>query len=1005
MHDYSMLDLFRQEVGTQVTNLKQSLSILKRQPSLYSELEAANRSLHRIVGSAQIVDIEDAAKLATEMKASLSVALERSLSLTEAQIDQILSAADLLIEISHASSADLKDWLSKHTLDLESAITAISALAEGTQPAPVSIDIPVKPPDAPITSPATTDSSAVTPTPPVTTDSRAVIPTPPQRATTKTSPELTPTPPLSATTNSNAVTPTPPLSATTDSSAVTPTPTPYTSRAVTSTPTPLADTSMLELFRLEVEAQVTILTNGLLALETQPESAHELEALMRAAHSIKGAARIVGMDAAVGLAHVMEDCFVAAQNQTLILGADSIDVLLRGVDLLQSFSQIRSTDLADWLAKNNSQIESVRQAVAAIQSTKTPEIELTPTSPFVPVAHNSTVVVQAEPVKVAVTPPTEEAVDSVEPPVAAASHQVGSDRVVRVSAENLNRMMGLAGESLIEANWLPPFAEELMLLKSRQVDLAESLEKLQQDTLLNTELHEDDRALLDTARRQEQECRDLLGTRLIQLEEFIRRTANLSDRLYREVITSHMRPFEDGVQGFARMVRDIARQLNKQVKLDIIGKSTPVDRDILTKLEAPLTHILRNAVDHGLELPEDRITAGKPAFGTVRLEAFHRGGMLAITVTDDGKGIDPELLRQRVSEKKLAPREVAAKMTHVELMEFIFLPGFSMAKQVTELSGRGVGLDIVKSMAHEVGGTVRATSAPGKGLSFHFQLPLTLSVVRTLLVEISGEAYAFPLSRIDKIVNLSKSELSMAENRQYFTQDNKNIGLIPAHQVLDLPPSSPADTLWVVLLSDSSTTYGLVVDRCLGERELVVRPLDHRLGKVQDISAAALMGDGSVVLIVDVSDLVRSMNNLLDAGRLAKVGNNKAATVNTTKRVLVVDDSITVREMERKLLQNRGYSVDVAVDGMEAWNTIRASPYDLVISDIDMPRMNGIQLLEQIKRHPRLKSIPVIVVSYRDREEDRIQGLEAGADYYLTKSSFHDDTLIQAVVDLIGKPI
>ncbi len=975
-----MLDLFRQEVETQVTNLKHSLSLLKKQPSLHSELETANRSLHRIIGSAQIVEIEDAASLATEMKASLSVALERSLSLTAAQIDQLLSAADLLIEISHATSADLKDWLSKHTHDLSSAMTAIRAIVEG-QP-PIS-DTPVTPINS---SPATTDSSAVTPTPQ----------NPP-----KTSISVTPTPQTSITDTSSVVTPTPQTPVVNASSEVTPTQTPVvnTSSEVTPTPqTPIADTSMLELFRLEVEAQVTILTNGLLALETQPESAQELEALMRAAHSIKGAARIVGMDAAVGLAHVMEDCFVAAQNQTLILAPDRIDVLFQGVDLLQSFSQIRSTDLADWLAKNTSQIESVRQAVAAIQTAKTsPEIELTPTSPFVPVAHNSTVVVQA-----AVSPRTEKEV--VEPPIATSAHQVGADRVVRVSAENLNRMMGLAGESLIEANWLPPFADSLMLLKSRQLDLAESLEKLQQDTLLNTDLHEDDIALLDTARRQEQECRHLLATRLIQLEEFIRRTANLSDRLYREVITSHMRPFEDGTQGFARMVRDIARQLNKQVKLDIIGKSTPVDRDILMKLEAPLTHILRNAVDHGLELPEARIAAGKLAFGTVRLEAFHRGGMLAITVTDDGKGIDPELLRQRVSEKKLAPREVAAKMTHAELMEFLFLPGFSMAKQVTELSGRGVGLDIVKSMAHEVGGTVKATSALGKGLSFHFQLPLTLSVVRTLLVEISGETYAFPLSRIDKIVNLKKSEILMAENRQYFTQDQKNIGLIPAHQVLDLPPSSTADTIWAVLLSDSSTTYGLVVDRCLGERELVVRPLDSCLGKVQDISAAALMGDGSVVLIVDVSDLVRSMNNLLDATRLAKVGENKAATATTTKKVLVVDDSITVREMERKLLQNRGYSVDVAVDGMEAWNTIRASPYDLVITDIDMPRMNGIELLEQIKRHPRLKSIPVIVVSYRDRQEDRIQGLEAGADYYLTKSSFHDDTLIQAVVDLIGKP-
>lgn len=562
---------------------------------------------------------------------------------------------------------------------------------------------------------------------------------------------------------------------------------------------------------------------------------------------------------------------------------------------------------------------------------------------------------------------------------------------------------------MIEANWLNPFIDSLMLLKSRQLELAKCLEKLQLDALVNCSLNQEGITLLEMARRKEQECRDLTSDRVTKLEGFVRRTANLSDRLYREVITSHMRPFADGVQSFPRMVRDIARKLNKQVKLDIVGNSTAVDRDILKKLEAPLTHILRNAVDHGLELPEERLAVGKPAFGTIRLEAVHRGGMLAIQVVDDGKGISPAILRQQVINKNLATPEVAAKLTDNELMEFLFLPGFSLSKQVTELSGRGVGLDIAKSMAQEVGGTVRATSQPGLGTSFYFQLPLTLSVLRTLLVEISGEAYAFSLARIDKIVNIQKSEIAVIENRQYFTLDQKNIGLIPAAQVLNLPPSTlTSDTLWVVIVSDQSDTYGLVVDRCLGERELVVRPLDSRLGKVQDISAAALMGDGSLVLIVDVFDLVRSVNHLLKTAQLAKIGENEAivqgkASPSGHKRVLVVDDSITVREVERKLLQNRGYTVEVAVDGMEGWNAIRSQPYDLVISDIDMPRMNGIELIKQIKSHPRLNSVPVIVVSYRDRESDRIQGLEAGADYYLTKSSFHDDTLIEAVVDLIGE--
>jgi two-component system sensor histidine kinase and response regulator WspE len=232
--------------------------------------------------------------------------------------------------------------------------------------------------------------------------------------------------------------------------------------------------------------------------------------------------------------------------------------------------------------------------------------------------------------------------------------------------------------------------------------------------------------------------------------------------------------------------------------------------------------------------------------------------------------------------------------------------------------------------------------------------------------------------------------------------DNKNIGLIAASQVLELSKPSPKlEALPIIIISDQSNTYGIVVDQFLGERDLVVRPLDPRLGKVQDITATALMGDGSPILIIDVSDLVRSIDNILNSRRLKKVDRG-TETVNKQKSILVVDDSITVREMERKLLENQGYQVDVAVDGMEGWNAVRTNPYDLVLSDIDMPRMNGIELLKHIRNHPKLNTIPVIVVSYRDREEDRLQGLESGADYYLTKSSFHDDTLLNAVVDLIG---
>ncbi|MDB9516667.1 response regulator [Roseofilum reptotaenium CS-1145] len=980
MSGYSKLELFREEVETQVNVLKHVIPLLKTQSLPKQELGQAIQAVHAIWGTARMVKREEMANLAQLLKECLIAAQEQTIILGDEPIDLLLHAGDLLLGMSRVESDALENWMTEHSWGLGVTQRGMAALL------------------AP-------NSSA--------------------RSQTSSEPEL----PALETDEASVNAPVPLIDSSEDNEEIpevkTEIPSPELEQAQAA-PTPTitltADESMIDLFRLEVEAQMVVLNEGLLALESNTQSTQALEQLMRAAHSIKGAARIIGLDAFVNLAHVMEDCFVAAQKGSLVLTADDVDVLLQGVDWLGRVCEINNEELPDWLAGQYSSIETTREEVNQILNPETLPPRQKQSSSVVVSTPESSSLVESSPSShvqdssgegAIATQPSSEVIQPSSDPSGSLSVVEGSkgggqqsnisDRVVRVSAENLNRIMGLAGESLIEANWLQPYADSMMTLKRRMVKLSRILEQLE-DSLGDSVYSQEVNDYLEQGRNKAQEGLDFLGDRLEELELYAQRTANLSDRLYREVITSHMRPFVDGVQGFPRMIRDLARKLNKQVRLEILGKATPVDRDILKKLEAPLTHILRNATDHGIELPEQRIAAGKSPEGTIRLEALHRGGMLAITITDDGKGIDPERLRQNVMNKNLANAEMAAKLTEIELMEFLFLPGFSTAQQVTEISGRGVGLDVAKSMVQEVGGTVRAMSQPGKGTSFHFQLPLTLSVVRTLLVEISGKPYAIPLARIDQIMTLEKSQISEVENRQYFTMNQQHIGLIAAHQVLELAEvtSSPG-SLFVVILSDGPHTYGLVVDQFLGERDLVVRPLDPRLGKVPDISATSLMGDGSPILIVDVSDMVRSIDRILNAGRLMRVGNEiQKFLTQKHKRVLVVDDSITVREMEHKLLENSGYQVDTAVNGVEGWNAVRTNTYDLVISDIDMPRMNGIELVKQMKGHPRLYDIPVIIVSYRDREEDRIQGLEAGADYYLTKSSFHDKTLIDAVVDLIG---
>jgi two-component system, chemotaxis family, sensor histidine kinase and response regulator WspE len=760
-------------------------------------------------------------------------------------------------------------------------------------------------------------------------------------------------------------------------------------------PDDLSDFSMVELFRLEVENQSVVFMENLLALEQNPTDASRLGALMRAAHSLKGAARMVDLDAAVVVANELEEVFVAAQAGSLVLLSEHVDVLLHGVDLLQRIAQTPNGKMetetsggADGVQQFIRDLDKVR-AVEPFEAVK--GIVESPQSGETNVYRSLPSISQTE---AAIVSPPNEVNDA--PP----KHQ----RFLRVTPENLNRLLALTGESLVESRRLVPFSKSLLRLKREHNELAQILDRIR-ESLSREKLNEQAEAQVAQARVQLVRCREDLSKRLLELEEFHKRSANLSHRLYDEALACRMRPFADGIQGFPRMVRDLARDLGKQARLEIQGPGTYVDRDILEKLEAPLTHLLRNAIDHAIELPEVRRAAGKPVEGTIRLEAQHSAGNLLIAVSDDGRGIDLADLRKTIVQKKLTAAEAAEQMSESEVLEFLLLPGFTTKQTVTEISGRGVGLDAVQAIVREVRGGIRIWTDLGSGTTFQMRLPLTLSIVRALLVEIGNEPYAFPLVHINRALKVARKDIAVVAGRQHFRFEDQQIGLIAADKIFGgAPGNHSSEQVSVVVIGNKANRYGVVAEKFLGERELVIKPLDPRLGKIKDISSGAILDDGSPVLIVDVEDLIRSVEKSIEAGTLGGVqsGTNEEM-LKRPKRVLVVDDSLTVRELEKKLLQSRGYEVEIAVDGMDAWNAARTGHFDLAITDVDMPRMDGIEFVRLIKKDSNLKSLPVMIVSYKDRAEDRRRGLEAGADYYLAKASFHDEALLQAVVNLIGE--
>jgi len=886
-----------------------------------------------------------------------------------------------------------------------------------------------------------------------------------------------------------------------------------------STYNPANDPAMMELFRQESESHTKSLTKSLLEIEKSENATDVSEQLMRSAHSIKGAARMVGIDVIVNIAHVMEDCFVAAQNGVIRLTASCVDVLLKGVDTISDISNDQVSDIHDnEIAELISNLEKIKSGECLALSEIDESVKYNESTP--PVASNATdehpmlklfiseseihitgittflksdeekisnpdniktikdhlqnvastaklcelseihnlcdslkngmdlELSKSEFIDISVTSQFKKSLNKLNDSISAlmgnkektqlediqsssestnqgnvSSSQLASASLdnkeiktpttndnkpenlsIKISTQRINKLVGLAGESVVESQWARSHADLMLVYKRRQSEIINSFDKIR-SYLDDSNAAEHIIKLFGDIQRRANDGRSFLNERLNELEDYDRRVTSLSERLNHEVLQTRMRPFSDCTHGFDRMVRDISRSLDKKIQLIISGGNTQVDREILNRIESPLNHLIRNSVDHGIESKTDRKVSGKPDQATIKVSASHNMGMLSITIKDDGRGVDMNALRERIVERKLSNKEMVKHLSDAELFDFLYLPGFSTRSDVTEISGRGVGLDVVHSTIQEMRGKIRTSSTFGKGISIQLLLPLTLSIIKSLLATIGGQTYVFPLARIESIHNVKRADLLTMEGKQYITVNGQHIGLIDSAQVLGVNSiPSDSDFISIIILSDRNNNYGLVVDKFIGERDISVHLLDPRLGKIKDVSAATILENGDPALIVDIEDMIRSIEILVSGERLTKVRRQKNSTENTPmKRVLVVDDSITVREVEKKLLVAHGYDVEVAVDGMDGWNTVHENQYDLIISDIDMPRMNGIEFVSMLKSDPIYRKIPVMIVSYKDRQEDREAGLQAGADYYLTKGSFHDESLIDAVIELIGE--
>lgn len=741
-----------------------------------------------------------------------------------------------------------------------------------------------------------------------------------------------------------------------------------------------------ELFSQECETNAATLSEGLLQLEQEPDQPHLLHQLMRAAHSMKGAARAIGLDSTVAMAHASEDQIERALRSQTLLGPDLIDALLASTDLLR---RIGTAVVSGKNMPDDPVIMGCAERIsrAGLESVFATGVEgpMTDSTRFTESA-------QTDPARL---PGTETAAHGASP---------GADsRVLRIRAGQLSRLVALSAELVVESQQAHELAASLQRMRTMQAAIADLLDDLQQMIAAQPLAHAM-RSRIQDARVQMNDLRVTGGEWSQRFEQHAWRNEELSTRLHREALDSRMRPVSDGFASLPRLVHDVARRLGKQAVLNITGETNRIDRDILERIDAPLNHLVRNALDHGLEKPAARREAGKPERGVLAIEVRSSSGYLDIAVSDDGAGIDLDKVRTRVVELGLAAPDVVNHLPEDRLLDYLFVSGFSTAEQVTEISGRGVGLAVVRSVMRDIGGSVSIDTSRHRGARFQLRVPISRAVLRAIVVSIAGEPHAFSLTRVDRLERIEANDVQFAEGHRYIVLDGRTISLVSTCEVLGLGPSpAPSPSLDVVVVSDFGQSIGFVVDSVIGEQEMVLLPLDPRLGRVPNLGAAAILPDGRPVMVIDAEDLVRSVLQGHDGQGGSGTAASGSASTFSSRRILVVDDSATIREMERELLERHGYDVASAANGMEAWTCLRQAEFGLVVTDVDMPLLDGIGLIHSIRQDARLQHLPVIVVSYRASAEERQRGLEAGANLYLTKSDYSEATLLESIAALLGE--
>lgn len=739
---------------------------------------------------------------------------------------------------------------------------------------------------------------------------------------------------------------------------------------------------LLAAFTVEAREHLEIIATGLRELQSGDETvrAKRLESIFREMHSLKGAARAVNKRNIERICQAVESLFSRLQKVQSAPAENAWTTLYRAMDMIEA-------DLENPEGASENEIDGI---VAALERVNYGNNSASPAEKFEPVVSKPELTEPLEPILV--TAPRKQ-------------------ESLRVSQERLEQVMRESEELLsfkLSANHrveeLDRLAKTVTDWKKTWTGIAPILRQFNQPGA-SVETLKSQLAKLRQHLEQIQDELDPLDLKTASIRHHARQDATaitrFVDSLHEGLRGLMMTPFSSTLSMLHKTVRDLSSEQKKQVELKITGGDVEADRRILEGMKDPLLHLIRNSIDHGIETPDERIDAGKPPYGMIDITiAQIDAGKINITVEDDGRGLNLDRIRQALIDKKLESSETAKSMAAEQVADSIFISGLSTSQKVTEISGRGVGMSVVRERAESFNGQVSVTPRKPWGTTFSIVLPVTVATFRGILVRTGTRQFVFPTPAVEQMVRIPLTEVKTVENRNTITVAGKVLPLELLSELLELPPverTTTRDGLLALIVCAGGQRFALEVDEVLREQEVLVKRLGPQLARVRNISGVALLGPGELAPILNIHDLIKSSIR----GGAHPIATAPATVGKKKKSIMIAEDSITSRMLLKNVLESVGYHVEAAVDGAAALAELKTGRFDALVSDVDMPRMNGFVLTERVRADRKLANLPVILVTSLSSQEDKERGIEAGANAYIIKSSFDQSNLLSVLDRLL----